>query len=421
MRPVSLIIVFILTGLLCLQCSRTTEPIPPTAPPDNGPGQVTEAEKELIASANRFGITLFKKVAEADPDSNLFISPLSVSLALGMTYNGAAGDTRDSMATALELAGLTPDEINQSYRHIIDFLSNLDPDVAFSIANSIWYRQDFPISPTFVDLNQAYFDAQVRGLDFGQSWAADTINAWVDDNTHGKITKIVDPPIPPFMVMFLINAIYFKGDWTLPFDTSLTLETDFFLSNGNIVQRPFMQTDTLLDYFDNDLMQIIDLPYGNGDFSMTIMLPRSDHTADDIIATLTPETWSTWIAGLAETDLQLALPKFRFRYDKQLNDMLMDMGMAIAFDEILADFSNMVTDMSLLPGNLYIDFVQHKTFIQVDEIGTEAAAVTVVGMGVTSIGPNVMFVNRPFVVAIRERQSGAILFLGKVTDPVWEN
>lgn len=419
MRPVILLSVIILTGLLCLQCSRTTEPTPP-APPD-GPIQVTEAEKELIASSNRFGFTLFKKVAEADPDSNLFISPLSVSLALGMTYNGAAGDTREAMASALELAGMTPEEINQSYRHIIDFLSSLDPAVAFSIANSIWYRQGFPISPTFVDLNQTYFDAQVRGLDFGQPWAADTINAWVDVNTNGKITKIIDPPIPSFMVMFLINAIYFKGDWTLPFDTSLTRDMDFFLSDGQIVQRPFMQTDTLLDYFDNDLFQMLDLPYGDGDFSMTIILPSPDHTPDDVMAAMNPESWSAWIAGLAETDLQLALPKFRFRYDRKLNDMLKDMGMAIAFDGELADFSNMVTDMGLLPGNLFIDFVQHKTFVQVDEVGTEAAAVTVVGIGVTSIGPHVLFVNRPFVVAIRERESGTILFLGKVIDPVWQN
>lgn len=419
MRPVILLSVIILTGLLCLQCSRTTEPTPP-APPD-GPIQVTEAEKELIASSNRFGFTLFKKVAEADPDSNLFISPLSVSLALGMTYNGAAGDTREAMASALELAGMTPEEINQSYRHIIDFLSSLDPAVAFSIANSIWYRQGFPISPTFVDLNQTYFDAQVRGLDFGQPWAADTINAWVDVNTNGKITKIIDPPIPSFMVMFLINAIYFKGDWTLPFDTSLTRDMDFFLSDGQIVQRPFMQTDTLLDYFDNDLFQMLDLPYGDGDFSMTIILPSPDHTPDDVMAAMNPESWSAWIAGLAETDLQLALPKFRFRYDRKLNDMLKDMGMAIAFDGELADFSNMVTDMGLLPGNLFIDFVQHKTFVQVDEVGTEAAAVTVVGVGVTSIGPHMLFVNRPFVVAIRERESGTILFLGKVIDPVWQN
>lgn len=419
MRPTFLIIFVLLAGLLCLQCSRITEPAPP-APPADGPNHVTEAEKELIASSNRFGFSLFKKVAEADPDSNLFISPLSVSLALGMTYNGAAGDTREAMASALELTGMTPEEINQSYRHIIDFLSGLDPAVAFSIANSIWYRQGFPISPTFVDLNQTYFDAQVRGLDFGQVWAADTINAWVDVNTKGKITNIIDSPIPSFMVMFLINAIYFKGDWTLPFDTSLTRNMDFYRPGGDVVQRPFMRTDTLLDYVDNDLFQMLDLPYGDGDFSMTIILPSPDHTADEIIEAMTPESWSAWISSLAETDLELALPKFRFRYDKKLNEMLEDMGMAIAFDGELADFSSMVTDMALLPGNLFINFVRHKTFVQVDEIGTEAAAVTVVGIGVTSIGPNLMVVNRPFVVAIRERESGTVFFLGKVNDPVWQ-
>jgi serpin B len=415
------IALFILILLALTLQSCTTKPVD-SEPPDPTPGPPSAAEKSLIESANRFGLTLFKEInAYEEPDTNIFISPLSVSFALGMTYNGAAGETREAMAATLELSGLSPEEINQSYRNVIDLLTQLDPHVKFKIANSIWTRLGFPIAPEFAELSRNYFDAEVRELDFTRPWAADTINHWVDVNTNGKITKVISPPIPDYIVMYLINAIYFNGEWTLPFDTSCTMEWPFFRADGSIVNCALMQTDTVLSYFYNDLFQAVDLPYGDEKFSMAIFLPRASHTVDEIVEQLNDDNWASWLSSFSENELELGLPRFKFEYDIKLNDILMAMGMEIAFDELMADFSNMVTDMSLLPGNLYIDFVQHKAFVQVNEMGTEAAAVTVVGVGVTSIDPELkrMIVDRPFLFVIHERETGSILFMGKVANPVW--
>lgn len=420
MRKLCVIILIALVSLLCQSCTRTTEPISSSSPPDPTPGEMTVAEKSLLESTNRFGLKLFGKIADQhEPEDNIFISPLSVSFALGMCYNGGANETRDAIASTLELSGLTVEEVNQSYRNVINLLTQLDPAVVFNIANSIWYRMGFPVSPDFIDLNHTYFDAETRELDFNQPWAADTINHWVDVHTEGKITEIIKSPISSAMVMFLINALYFNGSWTLPFDTAATNDFPFYRADGSTVMRPLMWTDTVLMYFENDLFQAVDLPYGDEKFSMAVLLPKESYTADDIIAQLNDQTWPLWVGSFAEAETELYLPRFKFAYEITLNEMLMAMGMEIAFDPFGADFSNMVTDMSLLPGNLFVSFVRHKTFVQVDEKGTEAAAVTAVGMGVTSMEP-MMVVNHPFLFVIHEHETGAILFMGKVADPVWE-
>jgi serine protease inhibitor len=261
----------------------------------------------------------------------------------------------------------------------------------------------------------------VRDLDFDQPWAADTINHWVDVNTNGKITDIITPPINPLTVMFLINAIYFKGNWTLPFDTGSTQMTPFQLGNGSYEDRPLMRTDTVLSYYKNDLFQAVDLPYGNKDFSMTILLPAYGHTVDEIINQLSDETVAAWMAGFDTTKVMLGVPKFKFKYEAKLNDMLSAMGMRIAFDPDYADFTNMVGD-PVLGQNLHISQVKHKAFVQVDEVGTEAAAVTVVEIQLDSMPEEeIMYITRPFLFVIREHKTGTILFISKVVDPVWES
>jgi serine protease inhibitor len=419
MRKFLLAFLIISFGLLSLKCSKSTSPPNPT--PEPSPDNLTGAEKSLIESSNRFGLRLFRQIAAAEePDSNIFISPLSVSFALGMTYNGAANETREAMAKTLELSGLTIEEANQSYRSVIDLLTQLDPIVAMQIANSIWYKTSFPVKPDFIELNRTYFDALVQEIDFSADWAADTINHWVDVNTNGKIKKIVESPIPPEMVMYLINAVYFKGAWTVPFDTGLTMQAPFYFRDGGSKSRDFMLTDTTFDYHENDMFQAIDLPYGKKGFSMTILLPKTTTTADDLISEMTDENLADWLGSFTECNVELWLPKFKFKYKKKLNEVLQALGMEIAFDPYGADFGNMAFMDSLI-GNIYISEVMHKTFVQVDEEGTEAAAVTSVGMGITSVNPDpVMIINRPFVFVIGEHESGTILFMGKVADPVWE-
>ena len=339
---------------------------------------ITKTTGEVIASDNAFGLTLFLKVAASENTSeNIFISPTSVALALAMTYNGADGETKTAMENTLGKNGSTVDEINESYKSLIDALVAVDPDVLLEIANSIWYRQGFNVLPEFVSTNQDYYDAEVSELDFSLPGAPGVINAWVDDNTHGKITEIIQQ-IPAETVMYLINAIYFKGTWLYEFDEELTQEDPFYTAGSNSEMVPFMMQEADLRYAVNDVFSMIELPYGQGNFSMMVMLPEEGKNTEDILALLTPENWDLWINALTTEKVMVKFPRFRFEYKNQLNDELSDMGMGIAFTD-MADFTKINP-----AGNLFISKVLHKSFVEVNEEGTEAAAVTSVEISLTA-------------------------------------
>jgi len=413
MQKVELAVLTLFVALLSVRCGSEIVGVQEIT---RLPRDLTGAEQELIQSDNAFGLKLFREIdVQEDADANIFISPLSVAMALGMTYNGAAGETQAAMQETLELQGLTIDEVNQSYRSLIDLLRNLDPSVEFLLANSIWYRQEFPVIQDFLDVNREYFDAEVTGLDFDSPSAAPTINAWVDEKTNGRITEIVDDPISPELVMFLINAIYFKGDWTFQFDQGLTSDAPFYLEGGGQVQVPMMQTSGEIEigrYSDGEL-EAIDLLYGGKAYSMTIVMPYGDGTLSELVQSLDAARWAEIVDGLTTVESQVWMPKYTLEYELTLNDVLKALGMQIAFDEFNADFSKIYDG----PWNLYISKVKHKTFVDVNEEGTEAAAVTSVEVGVTAMPPTVM-VNRPFVFAIREKFSGTILFMGRMMNPV---
>jgi serine protease inhibitor len=395
---------------LCIGILQCTTHSVPTDP--KGSRELTAAEKRLVESDNKFGIKLFRKIIEEEKDKNVFISPLSVSVALGMTHNGANGETQEAMQKTLELSGLTVQEVNESYKSLIELLTGLDPKVRFQIANSIWYRQELSFEKEFIDLNKKYFNAEVRGLNFNDPNAPKTINAWVDKNTNGKIKEIVDAPIDPLMVMFLINAIYFKGFWTYQFDKDLTKDDLFTLPDGSKKACKMMKQKGELQYFENADFQAIDLPYGDGDFSMSIFLPHPEKNIDSLIAKFNQENWNLWIGSFSKHELTLYLPKFTLEYELTLNDVLKALGMGIAFDPLKADFSKMYKG----PESLFISKVKHKTFVDVNEEGTEAAAVTSVGLAMTSVG-TIMRIDRPFVFVIRENKSQTILFIGKIVEP----
>ncbi len=396
-----------------VQCSNK-----PIDPPDNPPRALTAAEKHVVESDNKFGLKLFREIVKQDEDINVFISPLSISMALGMTYNGAEGATEEAMQNVLELAGLTEQEINESYRGLIDLLTQLDPKVIFEIANSIWYREGLPVKQEFINLNRIYFDAEVAALNFNAPDASKTINGWVDEKTHGKITEIVPDQIDPETVMFLINAIYFKGTWTCEFDKEDTREDWFTLPDNSRIRCQMMRKENEFSYFENDLFQAVDLPYGNEKFSMTIFLPKPEVDIDSLISQFNQENWSTWLGRFASDSGKLYFPKFTLEYKIELNDVLTVLGMGVAFNPARADFSG-IAEVNPL-ANLFISKVLHKTYIKVDEEGTEAAAVTSVEIVFTSIPPSgfVMRVDRPFVFAIRESHSQTILFMGKIVEPV---
>lgn len=369
---------------------------------------LSSAEKATVTSGNHFGFKLFGELQGQSPQENLFISPLSVSMALGMTLNGAAGETYEAMRQALEKSDLSEKEINEAYRDLIDLLVNLDPKVVFQIANSIWYREGFSVEQTFLDVNKTYFDAEVRELDFGAPSAVDVINGWIDSKTKGKIKKVIEE-IGPYTVMYLINAIYFKGAWTYEFDKKATIDDVFRNANGTTTAVKMMRQEASLPVSAQADFSAIDLPYGDSLFSMTILLPDPGEDVNELAERLSPEFWDQVTASMWLRKVEVQLPRFKLEYSQSLVDVLRALGMGIAFTDE-ADFTRIRTE-----GGLLISDVIHKTFVEVNEEGTEAAAVTVVQVDVTSIGPgNVFRVDRPFIFAIRERHSGTVLFLGKV-------
>ena len=415
MRPVFRPLLAVAVASLTVTCRESSLVAPRTT---QLPRALTAGEQQLVSANNRFAFAFFGALAaRAGPDSNLFVSPVSIAMALGMTVNGAAGATRDSMLHALQVSGLPMDDVNAGYRSVIDLLRGLDRAVEFTLANSIWARAGYSFGVEFLDDARTYFDAEVRTLDFAAPTAAQTINDWVNAQTRGKIPEIVDSPIPRDVIMYLINAIYFKGSWTQQFDRALTRDAPFYLRAGGTVSVPTMshRDPAPARYVFDPSATVVDLPYGGRAWSMTIVLPSAATGIDSLVAGLTPERWDGWMAALDTGGVLVTMPKFTLRYDRELRDVLSALGMGIAFSSGLADFTR------LLPsGGAYISKVKHKTFVDVYEEGTEAAAVTSVEFGITSCcsGPPHVIVDRPFLVAIRERLTGTVLFLGRVMNPV---
>ncbi len=387
--------------------------------PEQDVRPLTELEKSLVHKTNQFGFHLLKTVNQSEGNKNVFISPLSVSMALGMTLNGAAGETEEAVRSTLGFSGMAQQEINSSYQSLMQLLRNLDPKVEFKIANSIWHRLGFTVEPEFIETNRRYFEAIVTGLNFSSPDASKTINEWVNSSTNGKIKQIVPNPIPYYVVMYLINAIYFKGTWTYQFDKEKTSDAQFYLPDGTISQTKLMQLRGTLPYLETSSYQAIELPYGDSLFSMIIVLPKQGQSIETFVNDLTDDSWAALKGGLQRQLGTIFLPKFKLEFEKALNDALKTMGMEVAFDPRRADFRRISRQVYDMGERLFISEVKHKTFVQVDEEGTEAAAVTSVEVGFTSIGPQefVMRVDRPFFFVITERHSGTLLFVGKIIEP----
>jgi serpin B len=394
------------------------DPGEPTAPErlTELPRALTAAEVSVIAASNDFGIELVRAVAALDAGPNVILSPLSASMALGMTLNGADGATFDGMRSALGFGTLDQDEINASYRALIDLLSDLDPAVTLEIANAIWSNQDFPFHDTFFEAVAAAFDAAAQSRDFDDPGVVDEINDWVSENTDGLIDSIVES-LTPDMVMLLLNAIYLDAEWTQQFDPDETRPRPFIREDGSTVTVDMMKrTESLVvPSVQRPEYTAVELAYGAQAYSMVVVLPAPGVTVRELLADLDATAWNALLEDLHETEwTSIEIPKFTLEYDGGLNDALIDMGMGNAFDPGGADF----TRMSPAGDELFISSVRQKTFMEVDEVGTRAAAVTVVVISTTSFQETPKFVaDRPFLLAIRERLSGTLLFAGLVGDP----
>lgn len=381
---------------------------------------------KVVAAGNDFGFRLLYTLIAAGDEDNIIVSPLSVSIALAMVLNGAGGSTREAMARTLGIASLDEGQVNSANHQLLDTLRKADPAVQLKIANALWVKTGFALSTSFVDQTRDYYDASAQSLDFygDPAAAVKTINAWADRNTLGKIPTIVDR-LSRQTHLVLTDAVYFKGRWSRPFDQKATQSRPFYLRDGASVMTPMMTQKGEYPYLETPDFQAIRLTYGGGRFAMYIFLPRESPGASKhgsaisrFLKSLDQAHWNDWTSRMrGGSEGLIVLPRFELRYSKGLKDTLTSMGMGVAFDPQRADLSRIPAE----PIKLWIDFVQHKTYLKVDEEGTEAAAVTAVGVVASAVvakpKPFEMIVDHPFFCAITERDSRAMLFAGVITNP----
>lgn len=379
--------------------------------------KLRSAETEILKTDRHFAFEFFTNVfnEEAlDEDKSFMVSPFSLSMALAMTWNGADGETKTAMQKTLKMSGYSDKDVNGYYQKLKEALLKTDPSAKLSIANSIFTNKFVAIKSDFIKTNTDYYDATVKPLDFTLPTAKDVINQWASDNTNGLIKEVLDKT-GPLDLMYLLNAIYFKGIWTTKFDAKNTSKKAFMTENGTKRTVDMMSQTAKFNYTEDETMQVVQLPYGNQAFSMLVLLPKSGKKQADVVAALqNKEYWSNMASRLHNAEVELFLPKFKTEYSKKLNDVLTNMGMGIAFTSGKADFSR----MSEYPA--YIAFVKQDTYISTDELGTEAAAVTTVGVELTTSNPapqKVVFnADKPFIYLIQENSTGAVLFMGSVKD-----
>ena len=373
-------------------------------------------QKAVIDSANSFALDIFRPVvSDAKGSENVMISPFSISSALSMTLNGAAGETYEAMKKTLSLEDKTLDEINSTYLKLMTEMVPVDERVVVEIANSVWVEKKLTVKQEFITALQTWYKAEAKEIDVKDPNAVKTVNDWIADKTHDKITDMLDG-LDPDLAMLLINAVYFNGKWRYQFDKSETQDMPFYVTPSSPVTVPMMnQLENFKAIKDNNLT-LVDIPYGQGNYSMLALLPDQGVTPSDVADGLTPAQWNDWMNQLGNSiqEVDLSMPRFKYEYKRLLNDDLIGLGMGVAFTDV-ADFSNISTT------ELLISRVIHQTFIETNEEGTEAAAATVVEIVTTSIGPEPVIweinLNRPFICFIHENSTGTILFMGVVNNP----
>ena len=370
------------------------------------------ADRARLATANTgFAFELLKQISGEKPDANIFISPFSVSSVLQMVVNGAAGDTRAEMQRVLKTTGLPPEALAAAVKDLNQSL-NAQTNVILNLANAIWFQAGMHLKPGFVATNSRFFQAELAPVDFRKPESAQIINNWADNRTHGKIKDVVRWPFDPLTRVILANAIYFKGQWAKPFERSATRPRPFHLSGGVSKPAPMMWQRGHFSYQEGDDFQAVRLPYAGGRLQMYLFLPGTNSSPVKLLAGL-DNTWRDKIMpGFRDHEGTLAFPRFKLDYEVALNDPLKALGKRHAFED--ADFSAMAGEP------LFVSQVKQKSFVEVNEEGTEAAAVTTVVMRSAAImqpiEPFEMIVDRPFFFVIEDSETQSVLFMGMVYD-----
>jgi serine protease inhibitor len=363
----------------------------------------------IVAANNELGFQLLSQLVDQDSGKNVFLSSFSVAIALAMTYNGAEGKAKQAIAEVLGFTRLGLQEVNQANAAFTSMQDGLDPKVQLVIANSIWARNGIDPAPEFIHRIRDYYAGEVANVDFSDPGAADTINQWVAGKMNRKIRELVTPAVVSSAMLILINAIYFKGIWTSQFDEEKTEERAFTLLDGSRKRHPMMSQSGHFDYYENESFQAISLPYGERRISMYVFLPKPTISIGDFQKTLTIQNWQQWVSRFYEMEGDIVLPRFKVEYGADILPNLVALGGA---ELAGVDFLGMGA------GPLVISKVIHKTFVEVNEEGTEAAAATAAVMAMGLGYRFSMIVDRPFFCAIRDNETGTLLFMGFVLDPV---
>ena len=412
------IVPFGITSLLLSSCDDNTE---------NGDNStqapinilLSDTEFEIASDGINFAMDFFSTVhTQNEKKENIVLSPLSLNMALAMVWNGADGETQKAIQKAMGMANYPKTEVNDYFKKLRESIVKTDPTTKLALANSIWYKNDFPVNEDFILTNKNWYNAEVKEIDFSAPSAPDQINQWCSDNTNGLIKEIIDE-IPGDAVMYLLNALYFKGEWSKDnkFSTSKTNTEQFRKEDGNTVRAQMMNQRNELDYYSDEYLSMVTLPYGNNAFSMLFILPNENVSFSTLSSQLKQAGyWESCLRSRSLYNVDLFVPKFKIEYEIQLNETLEQLGMRIAFDSSLADFS------SISETKTFISKVKQKAFIEVDEKGSEAAAVTVNEMLTTSgtlpsIKEATFRADRPFMFAIQENSTGTVLFIGKIGSP----
>ena len=371
----------------------------------------SKVDEEFINGNNEFAWDIMKALSEEDAEENVFISPISISTALSMTYQGAGEETKEEMAEVLGYMGMEDEVLRDSYEEFLKYLVALDPDIDLNIANSIWYREGEPIEEAFLTVNEEVFDASVEEMDFSDEGAADRINGWIEEATEGKIEEMLEGPIPGNVIMYLINAIYFNGDWSVPFDEEESFEKAFTALTGETQEIMMMKRSGEVEYGEGENYKSVRMPYGeNENTAMYVVLPDENMNINEFLQTVDNNKWQEIKESISPTqDVELQIPRFEMEYGiKSLKDALIGLGMNEPF-AMDANFDG------IRPG-IFIEEVLHKAVIEVNEQGSEAAAVTVVTMTESAAMDPLSFIaDRPFLFVIANDEANSILFMGKAT------
>ena len=393
-------------------CSKSDDDVTPDEPLSNENNELryislTRAESELVNENNNFAFNLFRQVSS---DKSEIVSPISITYALGMLNNGAVGETQAEINKVLGFGTAGADSINVFCKKMLTEAPKLDKLTKVMIANTIYMNQGYWLKPDFITKANTYYDAEPETRNFADGQTRDVINKWGNDHTEGMIPEILtEDEFSPTAVSYLLNAIYFKGAWAEKFDKDNTKD-ETFKGYSAEKQVPMMHQEHDFSYAETDDFQALRLLYGNFSYCMTILLPKEGKTISDILKNLTAETWQRYqIMDRASVDVKL--PRFESKSDVNLKPIMSALGMQKAFDPGKADFSNFCTVST------YIDLMKQVAKIKLNEEGTEAAAVTVIGVELTALPSEPQhvqfFANRPFLYVISEQSTGAIFFIGQ--------